>query len=62
MDFAELNGLTAIFGGLTGILAIIYAIVMIHYARKKDRDLRDIAIRQAKIEGMLLAFTTGGRK
>ena len=58
MTGVDFTSITALFGGLTGLAAIVYAGLMVHFARKKDRDIRELAVALARVEGMLL----GGKK
>lgn len=65
----DLNGLVAILGGISGIVVIAYAVLMVHYTRKRSADtaemlrrVRALEVQGARVEGLLIGVLRGGRK
>lgn len=62
MNLSDLNGNLAVFGGITGLMVIVYMVWMGYWTRQKDKDLiemkTDLLVRISFIEGVLV----GGKK
>lgn len=58
MDLISLDNKLALFGGIVGVIAIAYMAWMAYWARQKQKDLVDLKITNARIEGLLI----GGRR
>jgi len=65
----DLNGIVAILGGISGIVVIAYAALMIHFTRKRSADttemlrrVRALEVQGARVEGLIMGVLRGGRR
>lgn len=55
------NALLAAVGGISGLAVLAYFVIMVYYARQKDRDVQELRREVAQIMGKLDGFMLAAR-
>lgn len=60
LEDTVLNALPLV-GGASGLAVLIYMVVMVHFARKKDRDVQELRRDVAELRGLVLGISLRSR-
>ena len=51
-----------VLGGISGLAVLAYMALIVHFTRKRDRDVQELRREVAEIKGLLLGTARGGKR